>query len=379
LCADAGAPEGFARMVVALQAQILSLRSAVDGQLSAGRDVLQPPAPEARWAPGERMSARVEAALPGGRFHVKVDDLLLEMHLPVGFRPGDELEFEFISARPRPTFFLRDVPEPPLRQQVELSASARRLGEILRTVVPERSSVANPAPVPLRTATPLLDAPAPEPTRLAQALAGALSRSGLFYESHQAQWLLGQRPLSDLLSEPQGKLSSGMRAPEDQAGAGRARFPSVPAAAAETRMPSSSASPVIATETQDQATPSPVHPQALPQLRSQLDALDTHQLVWQGQLWPGQNLEWRIKGSGEESPEGEEAQPWFTQLRLRLPRLGALSADLALVGSALRVRLNALDPAAQAVIGENRDTLARSLAAAGIDLVSFNVTGDAAD
>jgi Flagellar hook-length control protein FliK len=369
-------------MDVALQAQILSLRLAVDGQLSAGRDVLQPPSPEARWAPGERMSARVEAALPGGRFHVKVDDLLLEMHLPVGFRPGDDLELEFVTAQPRPSFFLRDVPEPPLRQQVELSASARQLGEILKTVVPERTSVANqaPGPVPIKTPTPLLDAPVPDPGRLAQALAGALGRSGLFYESHQAQWLLGQRPLSDLLSEPQGKLSPGSGAPEDGAGARLERPSTLPTTAApEARTSNAGATAGLRTEAGDKVATSPVHPQTLPQLRSQLDALDTHQLIWQGQLWPGQNLEWRINGYVEEYPEGEEAQPWFTQLRLRLPRLGELSAELALVGSALRVRLTAPDPEAQALIGRYHDALARSLAAAGIDLVSFNVASDASD
>ena len=33
----------------------------------------------------------------------------------------------------------------------------------------------------------------------------------MFYESHQSQWVLGQRPVSDLLSEPQGKLSAALR------------------------------------------------------------------------------------------------------------------------------------------------------------------------
>jgi hypothetical protein len=71
-----------------------------------------------------------------------------------------------------------------------------------------------------------------------------------------------------------------------------------------------------------------------------------------------------------------DPQPWFTQLRLRLPKLGQLTADLALVGSTLRVRLTSADAATQQTMAEGRAPLAEALAAAGIDLVSFKVAGD---
>ncbi|RQR60434.1 flagellar hook-length control protein FliK, partial [Burkholderia sp. Bp9126] len=41
---------------------------------------------------------------------------------------------------------------------------------------------------------------------LRAALAQAVSESGLFYESHLAQWLAGQRPLAALEREPQARL-----------------------------------------------------------------------------------------------------------------------------------------------------------------------------
>ncbi|MBN3829648.1 flagellar hook-length control protein FliK, partial [Burkholderia sp. Ac-20384] len=41
---------------------------------------------------------------------------------------------------------------------------------------------------------------------LRAALAQAVSESGLFYESHLAQWLAGQRPLTALMREPQARL-----------------------------------------------------------------------------------------------------------------------------------------------------------------------------
>src|SRR3954447_2398510 len=97
---------------ITLQAQILTLRSSVDAALTTGREDKQP-GPQARWAPGDQMSARVEAALPGGRFHVRVDDVLLEMNLPEGFKTGDRIELQFVSAQPRPSFILNSQPELP--------------------------------------------------------------------------------------------------------------------------------------------------------------------------------------------------------------------------------------------------------------------------
>jgi hypothetical protein len=61
---------------------------------------------------------------------------------------------------------------------------------------------------------------------------------------------------------------------------------------------------------------------------------------------------------------------------LRLPQLGALTADLALVDRALRVRLTAGNAESQAQMNAAHSSLANALAAAGIDLISFKVTGD---
>ncbi|HDR9394372.1 TPA: flagellar hook-length control protein FliK, partial [Burkholderia multivorans] len=43
---------------------------------------------------------------------------------------------------------------------------------------------------------------------LRAALAQAVGESGLFYESHLAQWFAGQRPLATLLREPQARIAS---------------------------------------------------------------------------------------------------------------------------------------------------------------------------
>ena len=327
------------------------------------------------------MSARVEAALPGGRFHVRVDDLMLEMQLPEGFEPGDRLQLEFVSDQPRPSFLLQTPPDTPQGEQVQLSASSKNLSEILKSVAPDRTSNSPTTSTPVEEPTPLLEKATADPARLAQALSGALGRSGLFYESHQAQWVVGQRPLNDLLREPQGRLSPAAQAPgkaDKGAVPGKTAVATGVTARSDVRSDDIPVATAKATSSGDdsKASATPVHPETLPQVRSQLDALDTHQLVWQGQLWPGQNLEWRIGEPIDDGSSGSDAQPWFTQLRLRLPKLGQLTADLALVGSTLRVRLSSPDPTTQQAMDGARAQLAESLAAAGIDLVSFKVAGD---
>lgn len=359
---------------ITLQAQILTLRSSVDAALTTGREEKQAPPPQARWAPGEQMSARVEASLPGGRFHVRVDDVLLEMNLPDGFKAGDRIELQFVSAQPRPSFILNSQPEP-ARQDVELSPGGRALGEILKSVAPEKQSQA----AVVKAAAPLLPAPSTEAPKLAEALSKALTTSGVFYESHQSQWVLGQRPVQDLLSEPQGKLSPALRA-EQQAKSGPVATPLDKTDAKPLSLPTGASVPITTADPDRSAPiPSPVHQDSLPQVRSQLQALETQQLVWQGQLWPGQEMEWTIRDPGEQGGEAGEVQPWFTQLRLRLPRLGTLTADLALVDQALRVRLSTSSQNSRDQMNDGHNALASALSAAGIDLISFKVAGDGGD
>ena len=360
---------------VTLQAQLISLRSALDAALTSELDQRQAPTTEQRWAPGEQMTARVEAQLPGGRFHVRVDNLLLEMNLPAGFKPGDKVELQFVTNQPRPSFLLQNGPEGAPRQDVQLSRAARNLGEILKAIVPEGRNPTDTTPV--RAAVPMLPSPTLDPARLAQALSGALSGSGLFYEAHQSEWVQGQRPIEELLKEPQARLSNPAREPQaaDLAKqAVRAGTEALQEKAAQ--LSTSASSTASATQDTKAALSLPVHPDTLPQVRSQLTALETQQIVWQGQLWPGQDLEWRVQEPPEQERSSDEPQPWFTQLRLRLPRLGDLTADLALVGGALRLRLTAGEPQAQAAMQEQRDALASALTAAGIDLVSFKVAGN---
>ncbi|OXI32613.1 flagellar hook-length control protein FliK [Burkholderia sp. AU16741] len=276
------------------------------------------------------------------------------------------------------------------------------------TPVPARAPAApgpaassTPAADPASSATAVREAAVPPPVAaLRAALAQTVSESGLFYESHLAQWLAGQRPLAALMREPQARLATAL-APADPAAVPHEptdvldellaqRPPPLPAAArasapppaqggapardpgqappAATRpgasLPPDTADPLaahadtrwtparaeLAAASSDlQAQPlATVHPAAVPLVRQQLDALATDQFRWTGEAWPGARLDWTIepddpghrapRGGGDDTGDGIA---WRTRLTLTLPSLGTVDAELVLNGAQLLARLRA--------------------------------------
>lgn len=114
-------------------------------------------------------------------------------------------------------------------------------------------------------------------------------------------------------------------------------------------------------------------PQALP---AQLQALVQQQLatlthgavVWTGQAWPGQDLEWRIEPD-EQQQDGSTAQrTWTSVLRLQLAHLGQLVVTLQLSPPQhLRVRVEHA-PQAQAALQANGGDFRQALHDAGLSL-----------
>ena len=58
----------------------------------------------------------------------------------------------------------------------------------------------------LTSLTPILTGYLTNSAELSASLQKAIIQSGLFYESHQAQWINGKNTLENLQQEPQGKL-----------------------------------------------------------------------------------------------------------------------------------------------------------------------------
>lgn len=286
------------------------------------------------------------------------------MRLPAGIRPGDVLNLIFVSREPQPTFTLAADP-PPVGVSSLLSETGRFIDNLLHRTIFSAS------PATLSAASfrfPLLAAPPTDGADLARSLASALGRSGLFYESHLAQWVGGTRSLAELLLEPQARLSGPAQLSDADA--------------------ESSATVAIATDATDTRDASdPVHPGAVALVRQQLEVFEMRHFAWQGEAWPGQTIAWE---AAEEAPQRREEMEgngsdqlspaaWQTRLRLTLPNLGSITASLRLnmrdpgEMSGVDVRLTAAEPVTAAVLRAGAAPLANGFDAAGIKLLGLGV------
>lgn len=193
-------------------------------------EVAETPAELPQWTPGQKLPAHVLASLPNGRFQTSIGDQVLDMNLPKNTQPGENIELIYVANQPRLTFVLSRETQSTNRANaasnvataaqddislsgdaadakagVSLSDTARFLGALMQKVAGRQNGA---QASPLRNTEPLVPSPPADSKEFAQVLRGALSQSGLFYESHQAQWVAGERSLAELLHEPQGKLSS---------------------------------------------------------------------------------------------------------------------------------------------------------------------------
>jgi len=202
-----------------------------------------------------------------------------------------------------------------------------------------------------------------------------LSQGGLFYESHQAQWVTGERPLTVLMQEPQAQLTPLTAAPQQVA---------APATRIDMVQNPDVAAPRLTDIGQQPSTgrmadtpSSPVHPQALPLIQQQLGVLDSRQIVWQGQVWPGQEMHWEVEEDGN-SRRGEQDAPvaWKTRLSLQLPRMGGVTANIALAGDGVRIDFSVVQTDSAALLKREQGGLAQSFAAAGLNLTGMTVNQD---
>jgi len=319
-----------------------------------------------QWVPGQKVTATVLATLPHGRFQVLVSDMFLDMNLPKNTQPGQSLDLTFISSQPKLTFALsRDLEAAAQSQSsVKLSDTARFLGGLLEKM----SLLEGGESSPLAKVAPLLTGAPTDTKGLAQILHNALAKSGLFYESHQAQWAAGQRPLADLLEEPQGRLSPVLNSRE-----GVEKFLPVQSGRQDEAKVSTAAENPSALAAKGGLLEEKVHPHTLPLVQQQLEALDMRQLVWQGQVWPGQTLRWEIEEREAREGEGEELPTWHTRLKLQMPRLGDVTALLAFSPLGIKIDLEAPDQDRGDLMREEQPALVQAFDRAGLKLAGVAI------
>jgi hypothetical protein len=334
---------------------------------------------------GKPQHGEVLARLDDGSYVVRIAGTAARMLLPTGTATGAQVPLTLVALHPRPTFQIGAGGQPGLayaeagphqpglaayagpalayleggaaprlaparaaallaRAQPDapgaggsaadsnpasLSAAGKAIGGMLAA-----ASQAGPAPTALAGVAPLLPGPAADGASIARALHDAVGKSGLFYESHVAEWAHGKRSLAELAAEPQ---MTGAR----DAAASRGR--------------------------DDPATAQFIN--------LQLASQEQAHVAWQGQLWPGQHLEWQIdKEAQREQAHGEADEPaWQSRLKLRFPLLGELAASVALSGGRLHIRVDSGNDAATALLRAHAERLTAALEAAGTPLASLAI------
>src|SRR3989338_5210268 len=151
--------------------------------------------------PGQQLQGAVQFKTNNGIFKVQIAGQTLQMRLPGNIQSGDTIKLEVIATQPRVIFSMAASTNP-LSTPEQIGSAARLLSNLAeqpieRPFVQQLGSKAVWEP----------GQQVPEPRLLAGALREALGKSGLFYESHQAQWIRGERSTSQLLEEPQNLLT----------------------------------------------------------------------------------------------------------------------------------------------------------------------------
>ncbi|KAB8049119.1 flagellar hook-length control protein FliK, partial [Janthinobacterium sp. FT14W] len=215
------------------------------------------------------------------------------------------------------------------------STTARAISSVL-----SQAESAPGAPLALVGKTPLTAAPGANPAQVAQKLRDAVGSSGLFYESHVAEWAEGKRPLASLLLEPQMQKAQ-------------------PGETARTGTDLASAQLI----------------------NLQLHTHEQARVQWQGEAWPGQKMQWDISKDAPEGqqPDGrdgdEEATAWRSNVRFQFPLLGDLAAHVVLQGGRVHIQLQAGSEGSADTLRQHAPRLEASLDAAGWPLSSLSIAG----
>jgi hypothetical protein len=302
------------------------------------------PNPATKLEPGQQFQASVQAKISEGIYKVQVAGQTLQMRLPSNIESGDVIKLEVISTKPRITFSMAASTNP-LSTPEQIGASARMLSNLADLPI-ERPIVQQLG----NKAVWQADQPIPNTKLLAGALRETLGKSGLFYESHQAQWIRGERSTNQLLEEPQNVLTGKniLPTPQNQQAASNANsaqsYPGTPRVKEVAGENLSLTSTSRQSDSKSNDATLPVAKELLNLVQQQLHTLEHHHLVWMGQVWPGQQMQWEIQGDPEHhQARQQDERQWSTEVELALPKLGDVHARLVFAESGLRLTLHAAD------------------------------------
>lgn len=382
---------------------------------------------------GQTFTAHIQETLPDNTYRALVAGKQLTLQLPEGAKSGDLLELVVID-RSVKVIVAKQIEGGPATSGettpypfAKLSPAGRMISQLL----PAEGEVMQPAQLnrgqPLLAQPPLSQAAT---VLLAPTLAKAVTQSGLFYEAHQAQWVAGKLPLEQLLQEPQGQRSTpaafqyaaaevaarmittaehpvtastvlqALQTGNEKVGAG-GTAPAVlmgtataePAVLIGTLQTITQTFPSLAqvaqidqsAQTTQTTTQTPAQTVSLtqqipddlrPLVQQQLEAAATQRMLWHGEVWPRQSMDWEIERDTERQANDrgdEDSSRWRTSLSLTTPRLGRVDANLQLTTKGVSITLATPLGTSAADLRNAAPQLAEALAAAGVVLLSLQV------
>jgi len=307
-----------------------------------------PANPVGKLEPGQRVQGAIQSQVSPGLFKVQIEGQVLQLRLPGQLQAGSTLDLKVEATSPRLTFSFY-ASSNPISTQEQISATSRFIANIAelpltRTLI-ESSS---------RGSVWQISGATPDTRQLAVALRDTLANSGLFYESHQAQWVRGERSTAQLLIEPQNQL------PEKKTAEG------VPS----TNSPVPSQVDKTLSDIATTASNLPIAKELVTLVQQQLHTLETHQLTWSGQIWPDQHMQWEIQGQPEQHAQRPDERLWSTEMELAMTHLGDVHARLVYSRGAVKLTLQSSDAAALELFNRRLPGLRNTLSEAGINLIS---------
>jgi len=305
--------------------------------------------------PGQQGQAEVMASLPNQRFLARIAGKLFNIELPIIVQPGETLQLTYVTGEPNTTFTLSRTGNS--SSPVAISDAGRLLNQLSLNAGDPRQAAS------LGRSGPVLSGPPSETSNFAGLLGEALTLNGIFYESHLLQWFFGERSIKDILKEPQGKLSKRSRSLEEGKVTQRSGNE-----VQEGNGDDSIADELLAS---DKAL-GPVDPRVVPIVREQLQTLHSGQVVWLGEVWPRQEMEWSVREEKRGNGEGLE-KSWLSTLRLDLPNLGEVAATLRLEKEGLSIHINVDRESVSATMLMEQQRLAQAMSDAGIKLLNVAI------
>lgn len=330
---------------------------------------------------GQKVVAEIQAVLPNGTYRAVIAQRNVTLALPFSAKAGDSLELLVTESDGKLALAVLSPPESDKSGTDSVSTTLSRTAQLINTLYTEsRQSQDDTSALLLNENQPITSAPPENAEELAPLLKQAIKQSGMFYESHQANWVEGRLAKTELQHEPQGKLSSPTAftpiTPENSELLVNDLTTNSSEISPTTGKGASSPTGSMASGALQATSSNPASQTIAPQLQAlvqqQLEALATQNFVWQGQVWPGQDLRWEIdENAAQDQPQDPMATHWSTSLRMTLPRLGAIDARIQLQGNQLTIAMNTSDVMTSELMRNAGGLLRSDLDAAGLTLTSM--------